>query len=241
MKTRIRRAIQVLTGRVYPIRTSVRVDKAFYGDAGGGFFAAPGFLGPDSVVCSLGIGENATFDQAIIARNGCRVFGFDPTPKSIAWVARQEGLRDRFAFFPFGIAASTGPAELFLPKDDRYVSGSLLKQDWVDGSRGVTVEMKSWPDIVAAMGAPRVDILKMDIEGAEYLVLDSILAGPVPVGQILVEFHDRLFRDGKARTREAVAKLKARGYGIFAVSPSGEEVSFISAPLVSRAGTEGPT
>jgi hypothetical protein len=78
----------------------------------------------------------------------------------------------------------------------------------------------------------RVDVLKLDIEGGEYAVLDSILACEIKPGQILVEFHDRFFSDGRAKTLDAVGKLAVAGYKLFAVSPSFEEVSFIRSELV---------
>ena len=37
----------------------------------------------------------------------------------------------------------------------------------------------------------RIDILKMDIEGAEYDVIDDIINSPVPIAQVLIEFHHR--------------------------------------------------
>jgi FkbM family methyltransferase len=234
MKARIRRAIQILRGQVCPVRRSVSLAKRFYGGEDCGFFVCPLPLNEAAVVYSLGIGEDISFDLAVIANHGCRVHGFDPTPKSAAWIKRQAGIPEAFSFFEYGLAEKTGRADLFLPKDARHVSGSLLVQDWVDEGRTAPVEMKSWADIVAALNPAKIDVLKMDIEGAEYLVLDDILNGPVSIDQILIEFHDRLFRDGKARTRDALRKMRERGYRVFGVSASGEEVSFISAEALSR-------
>ena len=160
-------------------------------------------------------------------------------PSPSAGLSRQTGLPAQFEFFECGIAEKTGPVEFFLPKNANHVSGSLLKQDWIDERRTIRVEMKSWEDIVAALGHRRIDVLKMDIEGAEYLVLDGILDGPVSISQILIEFHDRLFPDGKVRTREALRKMKGHGYEIFGVSGSGEEVSFIKANIASRRSGRG--
>jgi hypothetical protein len=43
-------------------------------------------LGPDSIVYSFGLGEDISFDLELIERTGATVYGFDPTPRSIAWV-----------------------------------------------------------------------------------------------------------------------------------------------------------
>jgi hypothetical protein len=73
----------------------------------------------------------------------------------------------------------------------------------------------------------RIDVLKMDIEGAEYEVLTDFLASRVPVQQLLVEFHHRWRDVGLDRTRSAIQDLNGAGFRIFHVSASGEEYSFL--------------
>ena len=77
------------------------------------------------------------------------------------------------------------------------------------------------------LGHDSLDILKMDIEGAEYAVLHNVLENSIPVTQLCVEFHHRWREIGVSRTREAISALRARGYRIFHISDSGEEYSFL--------------
>jgi hypothetical protein len=67
----------------------------------------------------------------------------------------------------------------------------------------------------------------MDIEGAEYEVLDGLLASPVKPRQLLVEFHHRFVEDGLARTYDVIERLQGTGYRIFAISEVGREISFL--------------
>ena len=39
----------------------------------------------NAIVYSFGVGSNVSWDSAIIERFGCKVWGFDPTPRSIEW------------------------------------------------------------------------------------------------------------------------------------------------------------
>src|SRR5688572_4934876 len=48
-----------------------------------------GPIDEQSVVYSFGVGDNVSWDLAMIERFGVTVHAFDPTPQSIAWVARQ--------------------------------------------------------------------------------------------------------------------------------------------------------
>ena len=83
--------------------------------------------------------------------------------------------------------------------------------------------------LVAMLGLPPADVVKMDIEGAEYAVLADLLAGSHRPDQILVEFHHRWREVGARRTREALALLARHGYRIADVSPSGLEYVLVQA------------
>lgn len=231
LKTRIKQAFRLATGRMPYLRPVVRVEKAWFGNDYGGFYVCPKFLNADSIVYSVGVGEDVSFDLGVIGRFGCSVFAFDPTPKSIAWV-KGRALPGKFSFHPVGIGNETQEAQFFLPKNPEHVSGSFVNQGNVDAGRAVTVQLQSFPDMMAALGHAQVDVLKMDIEGGEYAVLDSILRCKNLPGQLLIEFHDRFFDEGEQKTIDAIARLDAQGYRLFAVSPTFEEVSFIRADLL---------
>jgi hypothetical protein len=117
--------------------------------------------------------------------------------------------------------------DFYLPRNEAHVSGSFVSQNNVNEKQKVTVEMKSLADIMTMLGHRRIEILKMDIEGAEYQVLADILNANVSIDQILIEFHDRFFEDGIERTKQAISDLQRAGFEIFGVSDSLEEISFI--------------
>jgi hypothetical protein len=96
----------------------------------------------------------------------------------------------------------------------------------------LSVEMKSINDILLILKHTHVDILKMDIEGTEYEIIEDILNANISIGQILIEFHGRFYTDGNSKTKYAIKKLKEYGYEIFAISDSFEEVSFIRKDLL---------
>jgi FkbM family methyltransferase len=162
----------------------------------------------------------------MIENHHCSVFGFDPTPKSIQWISSQT-LPSEFKFFPYGLAPKSGVVEFYLPQNSDYVSGSILKNQNINTNQKIQVPMKSFPDILSDFKHDKIDVLKMDIEGAEYDVLAGVLASNVVIDQILLEFHHRVLTSGKAKTLSAVRLLKDNGYEIFSISDTQEEVSFI--------------
>ncbi|MDH4073816.1 MAG: hypothetical protein OEV41_12015, partial [Gammaproteobacteria bacterium] len=78
----------------------------------GGWWFAPGELGPESVVYSLGVGDEINFDLGIIDRYGVEVFAFDPTPNSVSMLDTSR-LPDRFHFRPWAVTAADGTLKFY--------------------------------------------------------------------------------------------------------------------------------
>ena len=208
------------------LRRSVRRQYLWYGSKHGGFFLMPELLNSNSVVYSFGIGVDISFDTEIINKHGCTVYGFDPTPKSIKWIESSKR-PDKFHFLPYGISNKTGSATFYLPVNENHVSGSLAETEVVSSSKKVEVPMKSFNDIIKELKHEKIDVLKMDIEGAEYDVLPDIMKQNISINQIQVEFHHRLFSGGNKKTKDAVELLKNNGFDLYAISKTGEELSFV--------------
>lgn len=197
-----------------------------HGSTYGGWTLFPEPLSAKSVVYSFGIGEDASFDRDVMQRYGLSLHAFDPTPRSIQWVEAQTW-PSQFAFHPYGLAAQDGTAQFYPPSDSQNVSYSVLAQENSSGAP-ITVPMLRLATIAKQLGHSHIDVLKMDIEGAEYEVIpDIVRAGGPTIQQILVEFHHFFPEVERATTKKAVQQLQAAGYEIFYVSPSGYEYSLI--------------
>ncbi len=197
------------------------------GNAGAAWTFCPDGLFERSVVYSFGVGEDISFDLGLIQRFGVTVHGFDPTPRSVAWVGAQS-LPHPFVFHPYGVAAQDGVRRFAPPRNARYVSHTLLHRGSPGNAIAVTVQRLS--TILRTLGHSRIHLLKMDIEGAEYEVLDDLLDSELEVEQLLVEFHHRWPEVGVAKTKRTIHQLNEAGYRIFSVSASGEEYGFRKMP-----------
>ena len=65
-------------------------------------------------------------------------------------------------------------------------------------------------------------------------MLENIVKSNLFIGQILIEFHDRFFENGKERTLRVLAILKEKGFIIFGISETFDEVSFINKNLIKK-------
>lgn len=198
-----------------------------HGSCYGGWTLDPDPLGKESIIYSFGIGEDASFDRSVIDYFGAEVFAFDPTPRSITWVRSQEW-PEQFNFFPVGIANHDGLQNFFPPENPAFVSYSFLKPEIDQREEPIRVEVRRLSSLAERLGHGYIDVLKLDIEGAEYQVIPDILhQGTVIIGQILVEFHDVFPQIPARKTRKMIHLLNKSGYRIFSISPKGSEISLI--------------
>ncbi|MFD2968460.1 FkbM family methyltransferase [Sphingobacterium bambusae] len=218
--------IKARIGKIAFIDIEHRIAKRWYGSDYGGFYVHPDVLHQDSIVYSFGIGQDVSFDKAIIQAHQCQVFGFDPTPKSITWIGEQQ-LPKQFHFYPVGLGTKTEEVKFHLPKNKDHVSGSVFDHKLVSEEDYVAVPLKSFADILLDTGHQAIDVLKMDIEGSEYVVIESILQAGIPIKQLLLETHERFFEDGREKGERFFQTLYDHGYRIFAISDTYQEISLI--------------
>jgi FkbM family methyltransferase len=207
-------------------RTQVRARAEFFGSDYGGWAVIPELIKPDSVIWSFGIGHDASFDLAMIERFGVTVHGFDPTPGLADWIAAQN-FDSSFVFHDVGLADFDGSVEIRSQSTSEQTSGTILGRDELKiDTSGEQIQVKRLSTLMDELNTPKIDLLKMDIEGAEFGVIDDLLASSVRPTQLLVEFH-RYFVSGAERERKAFAALSRAGYKLFDISPRDMEFGFV--------------
>ena len=222
----IRRLKSLLGLDVYR-RPEIAAATVTLGDGAGRWAVVLEGLGPGSVVYALGVGTDISFERDLIARCGVVVHAFDPTPIALDWAARQV-LPDGFILHPYGVADFDGTARFAAPRKRKFPSFSLVRGDGVGPA--VEAPVRRLVTLTSLLRLPPPDLIKMDIEGAEYAVLDDMLGSGIRPRQLLVEFHHRWREVGAGRTREALALLGRHGYRIAEVAPSGLEYTLVRSP-----------
>jgi FkbM family methyltransferase len=227
VKTPLKRFAKVLIGADLFTCCDVSEQTLRLGSNYGGWEILADALPANAIVYSFGVGEDISFDLELIRRYGVTVHAFDPTARSIKWV-RAQPVPSQFLLHEIGVSSCDGFVAFSPPANPEHVSYSVfnaaLRPDAVD------LPVRRVRTIMADLEHSAIDLLKMDIEGAEYAVIDDLLETGVYPTQVLIEFHHRLPGIGARCTARAIRQLRARGYKLFAVSPSGEEYSFVLRP-----------
>lgn len=183
----------------------------------GWFFCdAPSLAG--GTVVTVGVGRNVKWDAAMVGAYGTTHYGFDPTPRSVSfYAANPERLPPGFSFHPLGLGVRDGLVEMELPagNTDSYVPTSLLVP--AVGRRRVRVPVFALATLLRIVGVEWVDVLKVDVEGAEGEVVQSwVDAGySPPADQVLMETHARFNGDDRTFVPRLINNMQTLGFRLF--------------------------
>lgn len=191
----------------YRARPDVKL--ARLGSQYGGWHVPVNVLTPDSVCYCVGVGTDASFDLALTQTFGCHVYSFDPTPDSVIYMRDLPCDRNLLGFHPVGIWSENTELQLFAPPPGLAASHSLFD---LHGSRtAVSVPCKTLATIMKELGHMRLDLLKIDIEGAWHTVLSNILDENIPIGILCVEFDSPT---GLRKLRGMLDRLAGCGFSL---------------------------
>lgn len=229
-------AFRVLTGHEPFVWVRPRPGVAEFGSKYGRWAIDTTRLDDSTVMASFGLGEDVSFEDEVIARFGCKVVGFDPTPRSVQYMASR-AQAPNFMHFPWALAANDGVIEFSAPPGAvaDQVSASAFADYGACASSRISVHCRTLIGALTQAKVSGVDVLKLDIEGAEYPVLQQAaeqgwLSG---VTQLLVEFHHFLPGLHAGQTRASLRLLRGLGFEVAWVGRTNHEY------LLVREGSAG--
>jgi FkbM family methyltransferase len=157
------------------------------------------------VAYCAGVGKAMTFEVELAKMTLQPVLVFDPSPTGVRTASMTEA--QNLQFFPIGLAANAGVLQFSVPADPDEGSYSMTQGNL----EVVSFECHDLATIMSRNGDSHIDLLKMDIEGFEFDIVNQFLDQNIPVRQLCVEFH-RWFRPGE--TLRTIARLYRNGYRI---------------------------
>ncbi len=215
----------------------------------GGWCVPVDMIDEDWICYCVGAGEDISFDLGLIERFGCRVFAFDPTPRALAHFestkrAVEEGRSapinnnpeqcyqassdkfSRMAFYPVGLWKKAKRMKFYAPQDPSHVSHSILNLQKTD--RYLVADCKPLDVLMRELGHSRIDLLKLDIEGAEHAVARSIIKN----GNIRPKLLAHVFDQPATLYRMADTMLRLTEAGYVPVDLNGWDMTFLRQDVV---------
>ncbi len=140
-------------------------------------------LNENSVVFDLG-GYKGQWASDIFSKYCCNVYVFEPVMAFYEAIEKRFQHNKKIRTFPFGLAEENKKVVLGVDKD----RSSMFK----GSDDGEVIVLHSFKEFLSTYQIKNIDVIKINIEGAEYDLLDSIIEEGLQtrISDIQVQFHD---------------------------------------------------
>ena len=162
----------------------------------------------DDVRVVFDVGANCGAASVHFARHHpeAEVHAFEPGREARSYLERNVASYPNVRVHPIGLHSSDHLARLYRAVDDDLGQASVLRRA-VNVDESEPVELRAAGPWAAERGIERIDVLKVDVEGCELEVLES-LAGLLPTVKVLyVEYDSRHTRKALGRLLDATHDL----------------------------------
>ncbi len=174
------------------------------------------------------LGWTARLMSALAGPEGT-VHAFEPLPSAFANLVANisDAPFKNIVAHPVAVADYCGKLELFLASDDATALATIRAPTAGAGTKPYVVDVVSIDSLIGDL--PRVDFIKIDVEGAEHKVLQgmrSLIARDHPV--MAIELSDAWLLQVGSSVQEVLRFLTERGYRMFWVD--GDNVVPLTSP-----------
>jgi len=139
-------------------------------------------INEESVIYSLGVLNETSFDEAISRKYGCNVHLFDPSIIATRHIKKLNN--PRFVFQQIGIWNEETEFTFSTP-----VYGGSPSMVFEHPGRKFVAKCETLPTVMQSLSHEKIDILKLDVEGAERVILSHALDNNIHPTQVVVEFE----------------------------------------------------
>ena len=188
--------------------------KRYGSDYGGHFIYEKPLKNSEApIVYSFGTGEDLTFSMAILKETKAEIFAYDPNPDAIAYLKKLPIYKDpRFHFTAAGLSDRDGETLYYKPKMVIDYSGSIYNYTPDLYDDGFPIKIYCLKTLFEMNGHKHIDLLKLDIEGAEFAVVNTLNDLDVRIDQICLESHERFFSDFEDKIAVLIHEMHDLGY-----------------------------
>jgi FkbM family methyltransferase len=239
-------------------------DISYIGSTYQGYYVPSNYLSGTSICYCVGAGTDISLDVELATRFKSQVFIIDPMPyakqhfddlvqsvkvgSTFTADYKKEGYvynisaKDlgNITYCATGVWDEKKTVKFYVPASSNYAGHSITNlqntEDYIEAP------VDKLANIMRELGHQQIDLLKIEIEGSEYTVIDDVLADNLDVKMILVEFDEFHHRKGLSRLvavkhiEHSSRKLMKAGYKL-AHSISFYKRTFIRADVMAQLAT----
>lgn len=196
----------------------------------GGYTVPEGLLHQEAIYYSVGAGEDISLDVEIANRYNPFIYIFDPTERAEKHFQKvkndaAKGVQtplyknytypttpqsfQKIVFEKIGLWIRTDVLKFFVPAKEEHVSHSLVNLQ--NTEKYLEVPVSGLDELMKRFGHREIDMLKIDIEGSEFEVIEDIINKNIPIKYICLEYH-RMGEKPIERIQKSIDSLTSNGY-----------------------------
>ena len=198
---------------------------------GGWFVPKEMVLNESSIVYSGGVGEDMSFDLSLQSKYNCNIFLIDPTKRAFKHFQNVKGYYEKqtefsgdiqkdyincieylnpnlrkMNYLDVGLWNEKTELKFYKQNNDKCVSQSLVPSMF--GSDYDIVHVNTIQNIMKENNHSKIDLLKLDIEGAEVEVVDKMLDDGIHPRYVMIEFDLLLKKkDPENKTKKLIERM----------------------------------
>lgn len=157
-------------------------------------------LNSDSIVFDVG-GYKGEFTAEILCKYNANIYIFEPIRDFFLIIMSKFSNNKKVKPFNFGLAGKDQELEISLSDNSSSV--------YLNGENKETIQLKAIVDFIETNDIKQIDLIKINIEGGEYELLESLIDNKCisMFINIQVQFHDFLFENAKERMNKIQENL----------------------------------
>lgn len=173
----------------------------------------------NSIIYSFGLATNIKFEEKLASDFDVNVYCFDPTPVAVNYMKNVKNLK--LIYQPYGIWVEDKKVKFYYLDSEHPESfnGSITNYSG-NANNSVNLQCYKLKSLMSMNNHNKIDVLKMDIEGAAIEVMNNILDDNIFPKQIAVEFEvgenedisEEAFKNFSVGIIKILNKLKSLGY-----------------------------
>lgn len=157
-------------------------------------------LNENSIVFDIG-GYKGEFASDIFCKYGCNIYIFEPIVEFYNEIKSKFINNSKVRVFPFGLGMNDSSELISLDEN----SSSLFRSS----ENQILIQIKSINKFIDDNNISNIDLMKINIEGAEYDLLDSLILknNHLIIQNLQIQFHDFVFAGVKERMVKIQSEL----------------------------------
>lgn len=138
--------------------------------------AISALIRPDTAYFDIGANIGLLSIPILQLHPSCNVVSFEPSPNALPYLRRtanDSGFGERWQIVGKAVGSSEGEADFFIAKSELSAFDSIKNTNRAGYTQKTKVQLTTIDAEWNRMGRPKVSVIKIDVEGAEILVMNG--------------------------------------------------------------------